>query len=407
MPFPIFLGHDDPSDPPGQPKDAEINFWFFLFFYYGFYNAAALFLITKIFNLYHLNWWPSWLGGKSAYAFFWILSEGFGICIYYFTGLEKYNLTWVGLTFITMAMPLLVAFLVIRSDNRNVYRHSLTEMQKTFLERQLGLRIPSSYFRFLWFCAALSIALFSLVLGESYATVYLENRPHSGLDGLVYVYSWVATIWILDTLTTSILDWKVKSYSLSFVLKLYYFLVYFIFYRNLFARLRSYNQFVLIQAASSIWVCVFYPVLMTKLVHRIIAFTTGSVQTLDDYRTSVGRSFYLRNLAENITMISFLGWTTILHFGPNSRVYPYFQFNEANNEYDYSLTFKASLGIWGSELVSSWITRRLFKWVYKKNITKDALEDFIKYPDILPTVIWMAIHVLQDMLLATLKLNFH
>src|SRR4051812_41046304 len=41
----------------------EINFWFFLFFYFGVYNAIALLLITKIFSIYALNWWPKALGG--------------------------------------------------------------------------------------------------------------------------------------------------------------------------------------------------------------------------------------------------------------------------------------------------------------------------------------------------------
>lgn len=35
----------------------QVNFWFFLFVYYGFYNVVALVWITKIFNLYSLNWY--------------------------------------------------------------------------------------------------------------------------------------------------------------------------------------------------------------------------------------------------------------------------------------------------------------------------------------------------------------
>lgn len=35
----------------------RVNFWFFLFVYYGFYNITALIWITKVFNLYRLNWW--------------------------------------------------------------------------------------------------------------------------------------------------------------------------------------------------------------------------------------------------------------------------------------------------------------------------------------------------------------
>ena len=35
----------------------EINFWFFLFVYYGPYNLTALMWITKVFNIYSLNWY--------------------------------------------------------------------------------------------------------------------------------------------------------------------------------------------------------------------------------------------------------------------------------------------------------------------------------------------------------------
>jgi hypothetical protein len=38
---------------PSPPS--RINFWFFLFWYYGIYNAVALFLMTKLFSIYALN----------------------------------------------------------------------------------------------------------------------------------------------------------------------------------------------------------------------------------------------------------------------------------------------------------------------------------------------------------------
>jgi hypothetical protein len=37
----------------------QVNFWFFLFVYYGFYNLTALIWITKAFNLYSLNWYDN------------------------------------------------------------------------------------------------------------------------------------------------------------------------------------------------------------------------------------------------------------------------------------------------------------------------------------------------------------
>jgi hypothetical protein len=48
----------DKSPGHGEAR-VEINFWFFLFVYYGFYNVTALMWITKVFNIYSLNWYVS------------------------------------------------------------------------------------------------------------------------------------------------------------------------------------------------------------------------------------------------------------------------------------------------------------------------------------------------------------
>lgn len=51
---PNLSGHKIPGH--GEAR-VEINFWFFLFVYYGFYNLTALMWITKVFNIYSLNWY--------------------------------------------------------------------------------------------------------------------------------------------------------------------------------------------------------------------------------------------------------------------------------------------------------------------------------------------------------------
>ncbi|RIA84760.1 hypothetical protein C1645_879747 [Glomus cerebriforme] len=392
--------------PDNSLEPVEINFWFFLFFYYGFYNAIALLMITKIFDLYSLNWWPKWLGGLFAYCVFWAMSLFVGVLIYFFTGLEKFTLTWVLLTFMTMNMPLLVAFIVIRSQNRNTYRHSLTLHQKTFLERQLQYRIPSSYVRFLWFCTTLFLVMAAFIIGEAYAHVFIVSpETHSGIDAFIYVYSWLATVYILDTVTEYIIETRVKSYPLQFVFKLYFFMIYFIFYRNLFARLRDREQYILIQAASSLWVCIFYPLCMTRKVHEYLVNYFGLQKDYPEYQKQCGRSFFIRNLAENATMLGFICWIFIIHYGPNNRVYPYFNFDD-DNAFDFDLTLRASCVIWAFELASSAITRTIYKRVFNHNISYEAMTDFETYPKMVFTMIVIIIHVLQDMLLALLRLNF-
>ncbi|RHZ44240.1 hypothetical protein Glove_750g35 [Diversispora epigaea] len=388
-------------------KPLEINFWYFLFFYYGFYNAIALLMITKVFDLYSLNWWPKWLGGGFAYCIFWIFSLFLGALIYLYTGLEKFNLTWVLLTFFTMNMPLLVAFIVIKSQNRNTYRHSMTIFQKTFLERQLDSRIPASYRRFLWFCFTLFIIISAFIAGEAYAYVFISTpSAHTGIDAFVYVYSWLATIYILDTVTEYIIETRVKSYPLQFSFKLYFFMIYFIFYRNLFARLRNPKQYILIQAASSLWVCIFYPICMTRKMHKALVYFLGLRKDYEEYKKQCGRSFFIRNLAENATMLGFICWICIIHYGPNYDVYPYFKFNEEGNEFNFDYTLRASCYIWAFELASTIITRLIYTNVFQHNISKEAVKDFEAYPEMVVALIVIIIHVLQDMLMALLSLNF-
>lgn len=68
IPFPKYELPDDDDDQGLEPGPlghkipghgaarVEINFWYFLFVYYGFYNFTALMWITKVFNIYSLNW---------------------------------------------------------------------------------------------------------------------------------------------------------------------------------------------------------------------------------------------------------------------------------------------------------------------------------------------------------------
>ncbi|KAF9969891.1 hypothetical protein BGZ73_007560 [Actinomortierella ambigua] len=412
-----------------DPTDGQLNFWVFLWFYYGVYNAIGLLLITKIFNIYSLNWWPKALGGLLSSILFWLTTQCMGVAIYYIPGveLERYQLTWVFLTFCTMLIPLFVAFLVIRSENRNVYRHSLTEFQKTFLSAtSLRSRIPASYVRFLWFCVALALVLSTIVLGENYAELFTREFNHTRptdpndpddphkkwreiVQSLVYVYSWVATIYIMDSIVDYIVDTRVRCYPLSSVFKLYFFMVYFIFYRNLFVSLRSWTYFLWIQLASSVWVCVFHPICMTHTVYRMLVYLFGITRTYDEYKRQVGRGLFLRNLAENATMLGFLCWVYVLRNGPNARVYPQFQFrgeDDSETIRSYKQTMYASLVIWGSELVSNFINRSICKQFLGHHVTREALRDLKDYPELIVAFVLVMVHVMQDMLLALLKLEF-
>ncbi|OAD06435.1 hypothetical protein MUCCIDRAFT_35169, partial [Mucor lusitanicus CBS 277.49] len=392
----------DDSSPPSR-----INFWFFLFWYYGIYNAVALFLMTKLFSIYALNWYPRLLGAKMTFALFWMISQTIGILFYFVPIMNDESVFWVSLTFFTMSMPVIGALVIIhrkRMDRRHRGRSAIMRWIPTDLPR---LRAPASYRRFLWFCTALTIALLALVGGEMYAYLFLSTMPHTSLDAFVYVYSWVAAIYVMDAMTDYILYRKIRSHPLASIFKLYFFMIYFIFYRNLFARLRSVDQFAIVQLGSFLWVCIYYPIAMTPQVHKALVRFIGVTLTYDEYKEKLGRSFYLRNLAENTTMIGFLCWVNILHFGPNRAAYPYFHMDDKDgNPYNHQLTVIAAIIIWTSELTSAYITRHTFKKAFNHSITQQAVREFERYPEMIIGFVLVMIHVLQNILMALVKLDF-
>ena len=328
VPFPT----SEPYSPNGHTTWVDANFWFFLFWYFGCYVAVALIYITQLFTLYRLNWWPASLGAKTSYSFFWALSLMFGYLIHRCAPLRmpihgkgeqerqwQIKTFWVLLTFATMAMPACVCLIGLRRRGRARYRPVLTDVQRPFTSGDTRWRIPSSYRRFLWFMAAMGLTLLTLLLGQGYAIVYMRTLPHSGIDGTLYVAFWMFTVHLLSSLTQWIMGEKVRNRSLLFVFKYYYFMVYFIFYRNLFARLRSIDQFALVQLLSSTWVCVWYPFNMTPMWLRVLNRFSARPLSHEEHLKKISLYFYLRKMAQNTTMLAFLGWLSILHFGINRR----------------------------------------------------------------------------------------
>ena len=328
------------------------------------------------------------------------------------------SIFWVCLTFLTMSMPLISALLIIR--HKRMYRRNrgvviiapaehedMKQYIRWFPSDLPRLKAPASYRRFLWFCTALAIALFALIGGEMYAYLFLSTLPHTPLDAFFYVYSWVAAIYVMDAMTDYILYRKIRSHPLASIFKLYFFMIYFIFYRNLFARLRSVDQFAMVQLGSFLWVCIYYPIAITKKMHGFLVRFIGVTLTYDEYKEKIGRSFYLRNLAENTTMLGFLCWVNILHFGPNRAAYPYFHMDDRDGSpYNHQRTVIAALVIWSSELISSYITRFTFKKAFHHSITQQAIREFERYPEMIIGFVLVMVHVLQNILVALIKLDF-
>ena len=64
---------------------------------------------------------------------------------------------------------------------------------------------------------------------------------------------------------------------------------------------------------------------------------------------------------------------TILHYGPNKPLYPFFSFDSETDPYNYLLTATASLIIWATELVSSFLARVVIWYCYKLDVTNVSI----------------------------------
>ncbi|KAK6523004.1 hypothetical protein TWF281_002427 [Arthrobotrys megalospora] len=468
-------GTDPVSDAPGHGKAlVEIHWWFFLLVYYGFYLLMGLFYMTSLFNLYNMNWWPARLGGPATYLLSWSLSVLAGIPIYYFfRPLAHLNITWILLTFLTMCSPAVISFMVLHAEDRHSslryhqpsaylntsssrpnnpdtpsdviedeeptegtsllsYSHIFTRSRsssnasadtypprhtiRSRISHQVRRRtrwIPYSYIRFLWFCSAILLGLIAFVLGELYAEIYLRTLPHNNKETVIYVYSWVGTILALDGITGWILSAQVQSYPLEFVFKLYFSLTYYTYIRTLYARLRSPSQFAILQLLSSSIAILLQPLYISRRFHSFLTYLGFSSITYNEHIKLTGRAFYLRGLSENVSMLAFLGWIVVLHYGPNRLVYPYLSFPAAGSDndisydgYDFNFTFFASLITWGLEIISGWCVRRLFWFGWEFGVTGEGKRDFMDFEGLLVATVAVMCHGLMNMLMSIIRLKF-
>ncbi|KID72664.1 hypothetical protein MBR_08066, partial [Metarhizium brunneum ARSEF 3297] len=461
IPFPQYpLPEDDNRSSPGDvarkppshgSAEVQVNFWFFLFVYYGFYNITALIWITKVFNLYSLNWWPKSLGFPVTVSLIAILSIAVPIPIYYIPEtrwLTVHNTSWISWTFIIMATPVAIAFLILMTNERHIgLRHSLSETQRIFTSswwtgdpdtlpprrdrrwrnniapeslepdmlyvnpplrsQRVAMRrrwLPASFVRFLWFCVALFVGFMVYVIGEAYAELYVQTLPHNNLETVVYVYGWVATVHLLDALTGWVLGIRegerVGSYPLSWVFKLYFMLTYQTYVRALYARLRSPGQFISLQILSSTSLVVITPIMMTRFVHRILTVLGLNGLSYGSYQKLQTRNVFIRFLAENTSMATFLGSVAVLHYGANKAVYPFFAFE------NFNLTVSASSITWACELIASLAVRLLIRLCFKVDVGLEGKLDFTVWPELLPTCVAVILHVLQNMLFSIIRLQF-
>ncbi|EPY50029.1 fungal protein [Schizosaccharomyces cryophilus OY26] len=358
----------------------RIKFWFFFFF------------IT-------VSIMPSVYCGLQNFFIF-ILSIGVQI-----------TFTWITLMFISMIIPIGVSFSKLwkkhsRRTTQFLSQLSLLEpsVRSNAVLETIGWR--DAYAHYSWFIIVLCVTLIVYLAGEYLTNIYMSTLPHSSSVAIAYVYSWMCTVSLCNLISSWILNTKTHSYALVSVFKLYFELTLQVYLRNLYARLESPQQFVLVQIASSLTMMTIFPlILMSRTAYHFNKSLTKSLDPYAVYRKNMGRNFYVKCVASNLSMLSFLGWSLILHFGPNAAIYPYFTFTK-ESPYSFKLTFYASSAVWASELIAAYFTRLIMSKYYDFEVSLEAIRDFVEYPDMIPAFIAVGIHVLQNVLFSIIQLRF-
>lgn len=186
----------------------------------------------------------------------------------------------------------------------------------------------------------------------------------------------------------------------------YFMLTYQTYVRALYARLRSPKQFVILQVLSSTRLVVLTPIMMTTLFHKILSILGLTTLSYGTYQKLQVRNVFIRFLSENTSMMAFLGSILVLHYGANKNVYPYFAFDNENEDYDFPVTFWASSVTWGCELVASLVVRGLIRVFFKVDVGLEGRMDLAVWPELLPTCVAVTLHVLQNMLFSIIRLRF-
>lgn len=183
-------------------------------------------------------------------------------------------------------------------------------------------------------------------------------------------------------------------------------LTYQTYVRALYARLRSPQQFIILQIISSSLLIIVTPLTMSSYFHKFLTILGFSGQSYHEYKKFCGRNIFIRSIAENVSMLAFLGETIVLHFGTNQDVYPYFAFDDPTEPYNFSMTFYASVITWACEIVAGWVVRRIMAVAFRFNVTAEGKMDLASWPELLPTSLAVMVHVLQNMLFSIIRLKF-
>ena len=80
-------------------------------------------------------------------------------------------------------------------------------------------RLPRSYLRFYWLLLQLGLAFVAMPLGQAFVSAFFWSLPHSPVQTVTFVWTWLATVQLLNAVSMYVLDSRIRSPSLQFVFR--------------------------------------------------------------------------------------------------------------------------------------------------------------------------------------------
>lgn len=408
------------------PRESPKTFYFFLLWYYGLFNLVSIVFLSRIFKLYAIKWWPTtqrlfnreilW----NSVAWFGSLITGFFVRrVTWPVPIFGCALTWFGVTLLMQLLPIGLAMLQTFWRRSSFRRRSLTLIQRTFVSEDVILesyriskkgryreRSPKSLKRFTAFCSVLLLTVVGLALANGLASVYVARYPHSTVfAGVAYNFLTYSLVYLLDLVADFILHTRVKSRPLQYLFRLYFYMIYYMFYRLLFTRLQTPLQFIAMQTVQAVWINVSVPITMSTSWYNFCFQFAGYSRPYEDHVRSVGRSYFLRNVAETASLFTFLFCLPVLHLGPNSPFYPLYQYDDSVYPLKFSLTMIYALVALTVEQATAFMTRRHIFIYHKVNVLQNAKREFQRCKSLLFTFIVIIVMVQMDTVISLFNLN--
>ena len=168
-------------------------------------------------------------------------------------------------------------------------------------------RLPRSYLRFYWLLLQLGLAFVAMPLGQAFVSAFFWSLPHSPVQTVTFVWTWLATVQLLNAVSMYVLDSRIRSPSLQFVFRVRRLAVVTLTLAVVLrAHLRGHLPHALRPSAldrpvrrragpsaplssltsqllSSSYVIVVYPLLMSQPVYRAMTWLLGGTRSLEEH----------------------------------------------------------------------------------------------------------------------------